>query len=287
MAIATVIRIVSNQYTVILEDGTQTPAVAMGKLRKQTSPLVGDRVECDFLEGKWCMQKILPRKNQLIRPAIANVDQAIVVMSCKEPDFSYTLVDRMIFLISYQGIRPMILLTKTDLEKTEKIEEIVSEYQNSGYKVVCVNPTEDLEVIKSVFSGKISVLTGQSGVGKSTLLNYLDPNYIRKTQEISKALGRGKHTTRHTELFEVCGGWIADTPGFSSMDFSDIKKTVLRDSIYDFHGIEECRFRDCMHIREPGCAIIKAVEEHRVSKIRYQNYLDVLPVCELRKEWEK
>lgn len=284
---ATIMKIVSNQYTIRLDDGMQIPAVAMGKLRKQNAPVVGDRVRFEWLEGKACMQQVLPRKNELVRPLIANVDQAVIVMSIKEPDFSYALVDRLIFLIAYQNIEPVLVLTKLDLDpERTMIEPIVQEYRFSGYTVVPVEPNEPAETWQRLFQGKVSVLTGQSGVGKSSLLNRLDPQFCLQTQAISKALGRGKHTTRHVELYPLAGGWVADTPGFSSLDFSRIKAVDLKERIPDFQIGGECRFRDCTHTKEPGCRIRKAVEAGTISRLRYEHYLQVIPLCDQRKEWE-
>ena len=281
-----IIKIVSNQYTILTEDHQEVLAIAMGKLRKNESPVVGDEVLYEYSDGKYLIQKILERKNYLIRPLISNVDQAIVVMSLKEPDFSYTLVDRLIFLISYQNIEPVIMITKTDLADECLLNEVVSEYRNSGYRVYTTGK-DDTNDLSELFKDKVSVLTGQSGVGKSSFLNRIDPNFQLQTQEISKALGRGKHTTRHVQLYRVAEGWVADTPGFSSLDFGHIKSDILRESILDFQLEEECRFRDCTHVKEPGCCVKQAVEDGRISKIRYENYLQVLPMCDQIKEWER
>lgn len=281
-----IIKIVSNQYTILTEDHQEVLAVAMGKLRKNESPVVSDEVLYECVDGKYLIQKILDRKNYLVRPLIANVDQAIIVMSLKEPDFSYTLVDRLLFLISYQNIEPVLLITKTDLADEALLNEVVNEYRNSGYRVYLTGKDTTFDM-HDLFKDKVSVLTGQSGVGKSSFLNRIDPNFQLQTQEISKALGRGKHTTRHVELFNVCGGWIADTPGFSSLDFGYIKSSDLRERILDFQIEDACRFRDCTHVKEPGCAVKQAVEDGRISKIRYENYLQVLPLCDQIKEWER
>jgi len=281
-----IVKIVSNQYTIYL-DGIREIAVAMGKLRQGEKPIVGDEVEVERIDGKLCIQKVLERKNRLYRPAIANVDQALIVCSAKEPDFSNTLVDRLIFLISYYDIKPIIVITKMDLVKdNDMVYEYIQDYRNSGYKVVLTGKDLALNDIKEVLKDKVSVLTGQSGAGKSTLLNRLDSSFALATQEISKALNRGKHTTRHSELYEVASGWLADTPGFSSLDFSYINGYDLSRKIPDFN-LDGCRFKDCMHINEPNCVIKDAVNKKMISKYRYQNYLEVVNLCDKVKEWEK
>lgn len=283
-----IIKIISNQYTILTQTKEQKIATAMGKLRKNEMPVGGDEVLYEIQDGKYLIQKVLPRKNFLIRPLIANVDQAIIVMSLEDPVFSHTLVDRLIFLVSYQQIEPVLLITKTDLATSEdQLEAIVQEYSSSGYRVYTSSNEGSNEVLKQVLEDKITVLTGQSGVGKSSLLNRLDEGFQLQTQETSKALGRGKHTTRHVQLYPLANGWVADTPGFSSLDFSAVESAVLRERILDFQMDEPCRFRDCTHTKEPGCAIKQAVEEGRISRIRYENYLQVLPLCDKIKEWEK
>ncbi len=273
-----IVKIISNQYTVLNEDGVLIDCLAMGKVRMQKTPIVGDYVEFEKYDDVYGIEKILERKNELIRPAVANVDQALVVMSAKDPDFSAVLVDRICFLIELAGITPVLLITKMDLVGEEdSLYDIIEDYRKSGIKVVLKSKDSKPELIGELLKGKISVLTGQSGVGKTSLINSLDPSFQLHTQKISKALGRGKHTTRHTQLHFVLGGWIADTPGFSSLDFSKVDKKELANTILDFKPyIGKCRFRDCMHVNEPNCAVKEAVEQGEVSKIRYKNYIDVL-----------
>ena len=281
-----IIKILSNQYTVY--DGQNALlAVAMGRLRLADKPLVGDNVEFELLNDKYCITKVLERENMLYRPAIANVDQAMIVMSAKLPDFSNVLVDRLIFLISYYHIEPLIVVSKMDLvEKDDEVYKYIEDYRKSGYQVILIGHDLDLTDLKAALKGKVTVLAGQSGVGKSTLLNKLDEKFALHTQEISKALNRGKHTTRHTELYEVANGWLADTPGFSSLDFSYISGRKLAERIKDFKVDQPCKFNDCKHVNEPGCKIKQAVAEGKISSYRYQNYVDVLTLCDQRKEWE-
>lgn len=271
-----IIKNISNQYTVYFNQETHI-AVAMGKLRLGKRPLVGDHVRLEFTDNKWVIQEVLERKNALNRPLVANVDQALIVMSAKEPDFSYRLVDRLIFLVSYEGIEPIIVLNKTDLINQDEIDKIVSEYESSGYKVYATSrKTQDVSFTE-VFEDKITVLAGQSGVGKSSLINRIDQTFELQTQEISKVLGRGKHTTRHNELHQIAGGWVADTPGFSSLDFKHLDPVSFANSVPDFEEYwPSCRFRDCLHQSEPGCAVKKALENKEISQIRYDHYIETL-----------
>lgn len=280
-----IIKIISNQYEVLDENGNELSCVAMGKLRKAKSPVVGDNVVFERFDNQIGIQKILPRKNELIRPAIANVDQAIIVMSCKDPDFSTTLIDRLLFLISYANIQPVLCITKADLiTKDDIVYEYIEDYKKSGYAVYISGKDIENDDLVKIFSGKVSVLTGQSGAGKSSLINRMDPTFTLQTQEISKALGRGKHTTRHSQLHEVCGGWIADTPGFSSLDFSNMDIKQLGDTILDFkEKATECKFRNCIHINEPDCAVRNAVEQKEISSIRYDHYKDIVEMIQKMK----
>ena len=282
--IGRVIKIVSNQYTVLYEN-ERVDAVAMGKLRLKQSPVVGDFVKLERLEGKMCIQAIEKRKNQLIRPAIANVDQAMIIMSMVDPDFSCQLVDRLLILIQHAGIQPFLVITKVDVcTMSEQMKEWIEDYRRSGYQVILHRKGEQNEELMSLLKGKITVLTGQSGAGKSSLINTYLPNFEIQTQEISKALGRGKHTTRHTELHDVCGGWVADTPGFSSLEFDRMSVQDLKEALWEFSKAEPCKFRDCVHENEPGCGVKKGVEEKTISSIRYQHYLEVLHLIQNRKE---
>lgn len=279
-----IIKIISNQYTVLDECGKMVVCKAMGKIRLQKTPVVGDHVEFKKYDDIFGIEKILERKNELIRPAIANVDQAIVVMSAKDPDFSSVLVDRICFLVELAKITPVLLITKMDLvEMDDPLYELIEDYRKSEIQVVLKSKDSHDDAIHDLLKGKISVLTGQSGVGKSSLINALDPSFELHTQAISKALGRGKHTTRHTQLHSVCEGWVADTPGFSSLDFSRVDKKELADSILDFKPFAgQCRFRNCIHHSEPGCAVKEAVAQKKISAVRYKNYCDVLKMIKER-----
>lgn len=264
-----VIKLISNKWTVQVEEHYYECS-SIGKFKYlKVSPLVGDVVEIDI--NNKVITKIYPRKNELVRPPIANVDQAIILTSCKEPDFSSNLLDKMLVIIEYNNVKPIICFTKYDLLKdTKEIDEIINYYKKVGYEVYI---NSDVEGIKSVFKGKITVLTGQTGVGKSSLLNSLKKDLNLPTGEISKALGRGRHTTRHVELLEIEDGLVADTPGFSSLDFIGMDKNDIKDNFVEFYeNQDKCKYKDCLHLKEDGCYIKKMVEEGKIRSTRYDNY---------------
>jgi ribosome biogenesis GTPase len=244
---------------------------AKGIFRKdKITPTVGDKVEIDI--DKKIITKILNRKNILIRPPISNIDQALIVVSVKEPDFSTNLLDKMLNIIEFNNIKPIICLTKLDLlNDNNEIEKYIKYYRSIGYTII---KNTEKEKLKKFFKNKITVLTGQSGVGKSTLLNMLDDSLNINTNSISIALGRGKHTTRHVELLEMFGGLVADTPGFSALNFIGMTKSDIRDNMIEFNKYKDkCRYKDCMHVKEDECKIKEYVNEGKILKSRYDNYL--------------
>ena len=264
-----IIKILSNLYTVSV-DGTLYECRARGKFRKDNiTPTVGDYVRIDDKNNY--ILEILPRKNTLDRPLVSNIDQAIIVTSCKEPDFSSNLLDKLIVVLEYHNIDPIICLTKLDLLKKEElkeIDEIRKYYSYIGYKVL---DNTEINKIKDILLRKTTALTGQTGAGKSSLINKLDPNFNLATGEISKALGRGKHTTRHVELIEMFGGKVLDTPGFSSIDLKEMTNEDIRDNFIEFNEYP-CPFRDCMHINEKECSVKEAVDKKEILESRYENY---------------
>jgi len=269
-----IIKQISNDYTVLADKSYICKA--RGVFRKNSeSPLVGDIVEFDYL--KKIILKIKPRVNYLIRPAISNVDQAIIVTSVKKPDFSTNLLDKLLTIIEYNNIKPIICFTKLDLLNSKERNEInkyINYYQDLGYLVLT---NENKANFKGLFKNKITVFTGQSGAGKSSLLNMLDSSLELKTNEISEALGRGKHTTRHTELYSFDDGLIADTPGFSAIDLNNLKPIEIRDNMIDmFRALDSCKYRDCMHIKEDGCSIKNRIKNDKILNERYQNYLSFI-----------
>ena len=270
-----IIKLISNDYTVkTLND--KYVCKARGKFRNMgLSPLVGDEVKFDS-ENKYILE-VLPRKNELYRPAIANVDIAVIITSLKRPNFSSNLLDKFLVICEYNRIKPVIVFTKYDLlneDEVNLIKPIIAYYKKIGYEVYINN---DIEAIKKIFKDKVCVFTGQSGAGKSTLLNKIDNNLNLKTGEISLALNRGKHTTRHTELIELCYGLVADTPGFSALEFTGMSKSDIRDNFIEFNSYrDECQFRDCFHIHEKKCKVKEKVEDGTILKSRYDNYINFL-----------
>ena len=266
--IGRIIKILSNDYTVKYNDEIIVCKVR-GKFRSlHLTPLVGDFVKFD--KDKKYIMEILDRKNELVRPPVSNIDQVIIVTSVKEPDFESNLLDKLLVILEYNKIKPIICFSKLDLlNNTKEIYKYIDYY--SQYYEVYLNT--EVDKIKNVFKNKLTVFTGQSGAGKSTLLNKLNPNLNLKTNEISYALGRGKHTTRHVELLELFDGMVADTPGFSAINFN-MNNIEIKDNFIDFDRYrEECEFRDCKHIKEENCGIKKHVDSGDILKSRYENYL--------------
>lgn len=267
-----IIKNISNDYTVLVNDHKYV-CKPRGKFRNlKLIPLVGDEVIFD--EKNNYILEILPRKNSLVRPFVSNIDQVIIITSVKHPDFDTNLLDKMLNIVEFNNIKPIICMTKLDLlneKELENIEVYINYYKKIGYTVLI---NTELDKIKEVIAEKINVFTGQSGAGKSTLLNKLDNSLNLKTNEISLALNRGKHTTRHTELINVCNAWIADTPGFSQLEFIDMENSDIRDNFIEFNTYkDECKYKDCMHNLEDECEIKNQVNNNTILKSRYDNYL--------------
>ena len=262
-----IIKLISNDYTVLC-NGKEYICRARGKFRNlNVSPLVGDRVIIDP-ENNYILD-IKKRKNYLTRPSIANIDQAVIITSLKSPDFSSNLLDKLLVTIINSNIKPIICFTKLDLADVNKFDNMINYYKKIGIDVYFNN---DIESIKKIFKDKISVFTGQSGAGKSTLLNKLDSSLNLKTNEISKSLNRGKHTTRHTELLKLCDGYIADTPGFSALDLSNLTTEEIKNAFLEFRGVN-CKYKDCNHYKEDECMVKEKLEHGEIMQSRYDNYI--------------
>ena len=264
---------------------------ARGVFRKEKlSPLVGDKVTISINENaENTIDEIMPRKNALTRPPVVNIDNLIIVVSTVEPRPSTLVIDKLIAVAEHKNIEPIIVITKSDLASAQEIFDI---YTLAGFKTIIVsNEIKDgVDEVKAVLKDKISALTGNSGVGKTSLLNNLDETLTLKTAQISKKLGRGRHTTRQAELYRVCDGFVVDTPGFSSfeIDKSDI---ILKDELaYCFRDftdyIEKCKFYpSCTHTADKGCAVVEAVNEGKIGKSRHNSYVQLYNEVKDIKEW--
>lgn len=250
------------------------PCKCRGIFRKEhITPVVGDYVL--FSKDKLLIEEILERKNLFQRPKVSNIDQAILVTSLKLPDLSLNLLDKFIVLMEINKVVPIICITKSDLvdnKEMDNINKILDYYRSIGYTVVF---NTEIDKIKSLLKNRTSVFTGQTGAGKSTLLNKLNPEWNLETGEVSDALGRGKHTTRVVELFEFLGGKVMDTPGFSSLEFSDYSKEDIRDAFIEFK-MYPCPFKDCMHTKEKECLVKQKVLDNNILESRYLNYLNFI-----------
>ncbi|MBW4884134.1 MAG: ribosome small subunit-dependent GTPase A [Bacillus sp. (in: Bacteria)] len=286
-----IIKALSGFYYVL--DGDQIiQCRGRGVFRKnKITPLVGDDVvyQADNDKEGYILE-IKDRFNELVRPPISNVDQAVLVFSAKEPTFSTSLLDRFLVLVEAGGIRPIICITKMDLVDDdalkERIHQYAEDYRNIGYSVYMTSMKNGsgIEDIVSHFQDKITVFAGQSGVGKSSLLNAISPELELKTAGISAHLGRGKHTTRHVELIDINGGLVADTPGFSSLEFAGIEAEDLGSAFLEIsEKSAECKFRGCLHMKEPNCAVKRAVENGEIAQYRYDHYVEFLTEIKDRK----
>ena len=268
-------------HKVLLENNAIIDTKTRGKLRNEhIEPVVGDNVVVD-VENK-TIEDVLPRTNYLKRPLIANVDKLLIVMSTSIPAFSSYLIDKFLLIAKANNIEPIIVITKTDMislkEKTEVLK-YMNYYRKLGVKVYI---NSSVNKIKKEFRNSVVALAGQTGSGKSSLLNRIDASLRLKTGEVSESLGRGKHTTRLVELLEVNGGLIADTPGFSSLEI-DIDRKQIKDYYPDFK--RECKYRTCLHIKEDGCGIIKLVNSGKIPRWRYENYLKFLEETNKKQEY--
>lgn len=289
----TIVKALSGFYYV--DVGTDCEPVVCrgrGKLRhNKITPLVGDHVEITVTaEGTGMVDEVLPRSNQFQRPMVANMDQLVILASGAIPVTDPFLIDRMIALAEYKHCQPIICFNKCDLEPAEDLVEL---YRRAGFQSFSISAQTGagLDQLMGVLEGKISAFTGNSGVGKSSVLNALCPQFGLKVGEVSEKLGRGRHTTRHVELFRVGGGLVADTPGFSAFDVEQmelIPKEELERTFREFHPyLDQCRFVGCAHVKERGCAVRQAVEQGEIADSRYRSYVRLYEQVKARPQWEK
>ena len=266
---------------------------ARGKFRKDgVSPLVGDRVEVRELgNGEGFVERICPRKNAFARPAVANIDQLVIIGSGAIPRTDPFLIDRVAAIAALKGCEAIILLNKCDLDRADDLYDL---YRAAGFQTLRVSAEtgEGLEELKPLIAGKLSAFTGNSGVGKSSILNALDPAFDLKVGEISEALGRGRHTTRHVELFKLsCGAEIVDSPGFSSFETDELnleRKRRLPETFREFAPyLGQCRFVGCSHTKEKGCAVLEAVRRGDIQKKRHESYLRLYEELKPLKDWQE
>ena len=266
---------------------------AKGSFRKDgIRPLVGDDCIIDILDEKNRLANItsiLPRHSEIIRPAVANVDQAMIIFAISRPEPNFNLLDRFIIQISQKDLPCIIVINKMDLADDDQRREIEEAYVACGCKVVftSVSNREGVEEIRKLIKGKTTTVAGPSGVGKSSMINLLQSAVKMQTRVLSDKMDRGKHTTRHSELIPIDEDtYILDTPGFSSLNLFDVSTDSLKDYYYEFEGYAaECRFLDCKHISEPDCGVKKAVESGEVSRLRYENYLTLYRECKEKRKY--
>ena len=268
-----IIKQISNQYTVAIKDKIFT-CNARGKFKNMgLSLLVGDMV--DINTDTRTIEKILPRKNELYRPTVANVDCALIVTSIKKPDLSLSLLDKLITIILAKNVKPIIVLTKLDLidnQAKRKLKPIINYYKSLDIPVLT---NKNIFKLKRLLKNQVVVLTGQTGAGKSTLINKFDKSLNVETKPISDALNRGVHTTRHTEIYKIGHIYLVDTPGFSALDLKDISISDLKNTFKEFNNYS-CAYKDCTHDAEKGCGVKIALENGKILQTRYQNYLRFL-----------
>ena len=288
-----IVKALSGFYYVNTQEGTQLQCRARGKFRKDgDSPLVGDWVEVrETEEGAGMVWEILPRRNAFARPAVANIDQLVIVASEAIPQTDPFLIDRVSAIAALKGCDTLLILNKCDLDQAERLWEI---YTRAGMPVVRVSAEtgEGMGDLVPLIAGKLSAFTGNSGVGKSSILNALEPDFGLSTAAVSEKLGRGRHTTRHVELFTLrCGARVVDTPGFSSFDAEELDlelKERLPETFVEFRPyLGQCRFVGCSHTKEKGCAVREAVKEGKIPRSRHDSYVRLFEELKQVKAWER
>lgn len=288
-----IVKGIAGFYYIAAEDTETYECKAKGIFRKEKlKPLVGDYVEIEVLDREHrtgSITAVLPRKNTLIRPAVANIDQALVIFAAKEPGPNFSLLDRFLVTMERQDIPVMICINKQDLAEEAETQQIRECYEACGYEVLFTSASqkEGIETLKERLKGKTTAVAGPSGVGKSSLTNLLAPGIEMETGEISKKLGRGRHTTRHSQLIALGEHtYLMDTPGFTSFYVEDMEKEELRYYFPEFQPYEgQCRFQGCTHTHEPGCAVKGALEQEKIGKQRYGNYLEMYRELEEKRRY--
>ncbi len=286
-----IVKALSGFYYVDTGDGAPIPCRGRGRLRHQrVTPLVGDRVDITVTsEGTGMVDAILPRKNQFQRPAVANIDQMVIVCSGAVPVTDPFLIDRMAAMAEWKGCQPLIVFNKCDLERADGMAQL---YRSAGFPTLQVSAEtgEGVDSLAAAIAEKVSAFTGNSGVGKSSILNALHPGFALEVGEVSEKLGRGRHTTRHVELFPVAGGLVADTPGFSSFDVDQmeaIPKTELAAAFREFAPyLDCCRFQGCAHVKERGCAVREALEAGEIAPCRHASYVRLYEQAKEVPDWK-
>lgn len=253
---------------------------ARGKFRyNDLKPMVGDKVEIKVENGKGVIEKIENRTSELIRPTVANITQAFVVFAAKNPSINYDLLYRFLLLCEHNNIKAIVIINKMDLLDEEEKSEIKNKIEGIGYEVLFIEAKNDVGIsnLEEKLNKNVTVLCGPSGAGKSTLINKLSKKEHMETGMVSEKIGRGKHTTRHSELISISDGYLVDTPGFSTLDLNFINKEELKDYFPEFEEYNyECKFSTCMHYKEPKCKVKEAVENGNISKARYEFYIRAL-----------
>lgn len=287
-----IIKALSGFYYVQSSDGPVTECRARGRFRKDgITPLVGDDVTFSREGKKGTVEEILPRRNSFIRPAVANLDQLVVFASCVIPVTEPFLIDRICAIAGNQNVPVVICVNKCDLDHGDELAGI---YEKAGFRIIRTSAEtgEGVEALRSLLAGKLSAFTGNSGVGKSSILNRLDAQLHLQVGEVSEKLGRGRHTTRHVEVYRLPdGACVADTPGFSSFDTERMDLVLKENLQYAFSDfapyVGKCQFRDCAHLAEPGCAIREAMESGEIQKSRYDSYVRLYEKAKDYKPWEE
>lgn len=287
-----IVKALSGFYYVRTADDSIVECRARGIFRKEKiSPLVGDEVEFTMERGKGMIEKIAERKNSFIRPAVSNVDVLVIFCSGANPVTDPFLIDRVAAIAGDRNVPILLCVNKTDLDHGE---ELIRIYRAAGFEVypTSAQTGEGIEALRAAISGKTVALTGNSGVGKSSVLNCLDADFAIKTGEVSEKLGRGRHTTRHVELYRLADGTeIIDTPGFSSFDTEQMELILKENLQYAFSDfapyLGKCRYHDCAHLKEPDCAVLSALADGRIEKTRYDSYVRLYESAKEIKLWEK